>query len=242
MRKVFLAAALVAVALPLSPAMAREMSGETIRPTQIVSGPEDDYPAIRLLDAGAPITVYGCLSDRSWCDVSYRNDRGWVEGQDIVINYQGNRSSVMAYSDIGIVAFVIGTYWDTHYHNRPFYSDRARWQQSYTQRYRPEWGGSGPGHSGASPHRDSGHQTPQPGPMFHAPAPQPHSRAATLPHQGSHYPPQAAPAMHTTPVRHASPAAHHSAPQASGPQARPLRGEEQGHPQGHANPEHQNRG
>ena len=53
MRKVFLAAALVAVALPLSPAMAREMSGETIRPTQIVSGPEDDYPAIRLLDAGA---------------------------------------------------------------------------------------------------------------------------------------------------------------------------------------------
>ena len=158
MRKLLITAALIAAALPLSPAMARQMTGYTVRPTEILSGPDDEYPTVRDLNSGTRLTVFGCLSDWSWCDVSYRYDRGWIAGEDLSISYQGRRSAITPYLGLGILSFAFGTYWDNHYRGRPFYSDRSRWQQSYTQHYRPEWGGRPQGQSGGwqggNPRRD----------------------------------------------------------------------------------------
>lgn len=140
MRKYVLTAALVAAALPVTPAMARQMNGYTVRSTVMRAGPDYDYPAVQRLRANAGVTVFGCLRNWSWCDVGNRYDRGWVAGRDLVINYQGRRRSITSNLGLGILAFVFGSYWDSHYRTRPFYSERQRWEQQYTNHYRPEWG------------------------------------------------------------------------------------------------------
>jgi uncharacterized protein YraI len=255
MRKVLFTAALVAAALPLSPAMARQMTGYTVRQTEIVSGPSADYPAVRSLNSDARVTVYGCLSDWSWCDVSYSYDRGWVARDDIVIGYQGHRSRIMPYMGIGILAFTFGAYWDDHYRGRPFYSDRARWQQNYTQNFRPAWGGRAPSPSGARP---GGHQrqgSPYQGQYHQAPAaphfqgaPAQHSAptiraaphgnwGATPHHQGGQHQQHVAPMMRAAPVRQAAPA-HHG----GGQQSHPQGGAPQERPHGNAGGEHKPRG
>ena len=140
MRKLTLAAALVAVVLPMTPAMAREMDGYTVRSTWMRAGPDFDYPAVQRLRANVGVTVYGCLRNWTWCDVGTRYDRGWVRGRDLVVNYGGRRRGISANLGLGILSFVFGSYWDSHYRSRPFYSERPRWEQQYTNRYRPEWG------------------------------------------------------------------------------------------------------
>ena len=137
MRKYVLVAAIVAAALPVSPAMARQMNGYTVRWTTMRAGPDDNYPMVQRLRSNAAVIVYGCLSDRSWCDVSYRYDRGWISGDDIVVNYQGQRRRIMPAMGIGVLSFVFGSYWDSHYRSRPFYSERPRWEQHYNS-YHPQ--------------------------------------------------------------------------------------------------------
>lgn len=140
MRKYMLTAALVAVGLPLTPAMARQMNGYTVRSTVMRAGPEYDYPAVQRLRADTGVIVYGCLRDWSWCDVSNSYDRGWVVGSDVVVNYQGRRRTITSTLGIGILSFMFGSYWDSHYRSRPFYSQRPRWEQQYNNNFRPEWG------------------------------------------------------------------------------------------------------
>jgi len=138
MRKYLLTAALVAAAVPLSPALAREMSGFVVRSTVMRAGPDYDYPAVQRLRRDAGVTVHGCLRDWNWCDVSNRYDRGWIARQDIVVNYQGRRRGITAYLGIGILSFSFGNYWDSYYRSRPFYSQRSRWEQHYNGGgYRP---------------------------------------------------------------------------------------------------------
>ena len=262
MRKLYLTAALVAAALPLSPALARTMSGYTVRPSEILAGPEEDYPAVGALGPDVSLVVYGCLSDWSWCDVSYGYDRGWIAGDDIAIDYQGRRSALSPYMGIGVLSFVFGTYWGEHYQGRPFYADRSRWQQSYTQHYRPEWGGHQPGRAAPNQRQPDARQPfrgqNQPYPAQHlAPTRQTAPHAIAQPsqrqpgawqHQGGQRPQQAAPRMQAAPNRPAAPMANRPAParpaeqpHASGPQSRPQGGGEQGH-QGPGDAERKPRG
>ncbi len=140
MRKYMLTAAIVAVGLPLTPAMARQMDGYVVRSTVMRAGPDYDYPAVQRLRRDARVTVYGCLRDWNWCDVSNRYDRGWVPRQNIQAIYQGRRRYLSAYMGIGILSFTFGNYWDNNYRSRPFYSQRPRWEQHYNNNYRTEWG------------------------------------------------------------------------------------------------------
>ena len=247
MRKLIFTALLVAAALPGGAAAARPMSGYTLRPTEIVSGPDDDYPTIRGLGPDAGITVYGCLSDWSWCDVSYRYDRGWVSGEDIAISYGGHRRPLSPYLGIGILSFVFGSYWDEHYRGRPFYAERTRWQQDYTQHYRPEWGprpqaGVGMRGNPANPYQGAG------GPSAHQINPGPGNRQGN---QGEHKPSRVAPAWQAAPAGRMAPqpVAPHapsepqrqmgSVPHPAGPPARPQGG---GRPEGHDGPDRKQRG
>ena len=270
MRKYILAAAVVAVVLPLSPALARVMTGYTVRPTEILSGPDGDYPTVRDLGPDSRLTVYGCLNDWSWCDVSYRYDRGWIAGEDIAVTYQGRRRAITPYIGLGVLSFMFGTYWDNHYRGRPFYSDRPRWQQNYTQHYRPEWGGHRPAQNGPwqngnqhpgvqnrQPYQGQG-QPGQAAPYRGAnPAPRPaDTRPAETRHitPGAPAPQQHAPAMiqhQQAPITRTAPANRQGGPgQASGQQgqhadgqpARPQGGEQQQQrPQGRDNAERKSR-
>ena len=106
----------------------------------MLSGPDVNYPAVQRLGGNVGLTVYGCLRDWSWCDVSGRASRGWVAGNDIAVNYQGRRQSILPTMGIGILSFVFGSYWDSHYRGRPFYNQRPRFEQQYNTDHRPQWG------------------------------------------------------------------------------------------------------
>lgn len=145
MRKYMLTAALIVAALPLSAlptsaASAREMSGYIVRTTVMRAGPDYDYPAVQRLRRDTRVMVHGCLRDWNWCDVSNRYDRGWVARRDIEVSYQGRRRYIGSSMGIFILSFSFGNYWDSYYRGRPFYSQRPRWQQHYTNNYRPAWG------------------------------------------------------------------------------------------------------
>ncbi|MDR6709267.1 uncharacterized protein YraI [Novosphingobium sp. 1748] len=144
MRSYFLLAAVAAV-LPFTPAQARITSGYTIRPTEIVSGPDDRYPIVRNLGPNVRVMIYGCLNDWSWCDVAYGYDRGWITRGDLVVFYQGRRRQIAPFLGIDVLTFMFGNYWDNHYRARPFYTQRSRWEQTYSSNIRPEWQG-GRGH------------------------------------------------------------------------------------------------
>lgn len=121
----------------------RAASIEATRTTTMRAGPEAGYPAVRNIARGGRVTVHGCLDDRSWCDVSYGNDRGWVSGSEFSGRYDGREDNLANLSfsiRIGTVTFSFGDYWENHYRQRPFYSERYRWEQHYFDTYQPNWG------------------------------------------------------------------------------------------------------
>lgn len=140
MRSMITLAALVAAALPLSSAAAQTMRGYTATATRLYSGPLRDYPTVRMLRRGTVVNVYGCLRDWTWCDVTYRGNRGWIAGNALRIRHQGRRRGIGAGMGVGVTTFAFGPYWDNHYRGRSFYGQRQQWQSQYDNAYRPEWG------------------------------------------------------------------------------------------------------
>jgi uncharacterized protein YraI len=140
MRRVFLTTTLAALVLTPTPALARTYSGWSVRTTVIRAGPDYYYPVVQRIGRNAQVAIFGCLNDWSWCDVGYRYDRGWVEGRDLVANYRGRRQGISSYLGIGILSFIFGNYWDSHYRGRTFYNERSRWEQHYYNNYQPHWG------------------------------------------------------------------------------------------------------
>ena len=103
------------------------------------AGPDSSYPSVAMLGSGTPVAIQGCVDGWSWCDVATGNDRGWVAGNFLQEEYQGQRVLVPSYGvqiGIPIVAFAFGTYWDDHYRDRSWYHDRDRWSH-VTPHYRP---------------------------------------------------------------------------------------------------------
>jgi hypothetical protein len=59
-------------------------------------------------------------------------NRGWVAGEFLQDDYRGQRVLVPQYGvEIGIpiISFVFATYWQDHYRNRSWYSQRQRWSE-----------------------------------------------------------------------------------------------------------------
>ncbi|KUR72622.1 hypothetical protein AQZ52_05110 [Novosphingobium fuchskuhlense] len=140
MRSIITLAALVAAVLPITAASAQTTRGYTVRATRLYSGPLRDYPSVRYVGRGVRVSMHGCLRDLSWCDVTYRANRGWVAGDDLRVSHDGRRQGIAADMGIGVISFTFGSYWDTHYQGRRFYGERQRWQTQYDTAYRPEWG------------------------------------------------------------------------------------------------------
>src|SRR5438552_3685689 len=96
------------------------------------AGPSTYYPVVTVIPGGATLTLYGCLSDGSWCDVSYAAARGWVPGAYVEAYYQAHPVYVPRYiAEIGVpvVSFDIGFYWNSYYHDRPFFAERDRYER-----------------------------------------------------------------------------------------------------------------
>jgi len=96
------------------------------------AGPDSSYPRVAMLSAGTPVAIEGCVDGWSWCDVATAEERGWVAGNFLQEEYQGQRVLIPEYGlqiGIPIVSFAFGSYWDQHYRSRPWYGNREHWSR-----------------------------------------------------------------------------------------------------------------
>jgi uncharacterized protein YraI len=118
------------VAMALLPGMAQAQAAYTARDVHLRAGPSPQYLSIAVLPAGFQISVQGCLSNYSWCDVIAGPNRGWVYAANINYPYQSAYVPVLNYGaviGIAVVGFIVGDYWTEHYRDRPWYPDRYQW-------------------------------------------------------------------------------------------------------------------
>lgn len=192
----------------------------TTRNVHLRAGPSREYPVVAVLGAGTRVWVQGCLPAYTWCDVAAGGDRGWVYAGNLSFEVQGAwvpAPRVAPELGIGIIGFILGTYWADHYRDRPWYSERDRWPH--------------PPPLSPAPRREpppAAHPRPPPRPALRGPAPgQPHMPAAPPPHaappaHGSP-PPRVAPTPRPPPPHRAEPPQRATpTPQTGPPQARPT--------------------
>lgn len=120
------------------PAAAFAEEAYTTTAVNLRAGPDADYPLVRWVPEGTGVNVHGCLADYRWCDVEVYGDRGWISASYLVYPYQNSNVPIVTYGPViglPLVGFTFESYWDDHYHRRPWYVERQRW----AHRYRPEY-------------------------------------------------------------------------------------------------------
>jgi len=120
------------VALSAS-AEARTWSGYTVAKVNERAGPSTAYPSVAVIPAGAPIVIYGCLDDVTWCDISWGPNRGWMAATYLQVTYQSRRVPLHDYiTPLGIpfLTFSFDTYWGDHYRRRPFFHQEDQWRHT----------------------------------------------------------------------------------------------------------------
>lgn len=103
------------------------------------AGPSTAFPVVDVLEESTPVDVHGCLSGYSWCDVSTDANRGWVSGAYLTYAVRGSYVPLFQYvseMDVPIIGFTVGSYWDSYYRNRPWYSERAQWGDRWQSNWR----------------------------------------------------------------------------------------------------------
>ncbi|WP_087691209.1 SH3 domain-containing protein [Pandoraea sp. PE-S2R-1] len=150
------------VTLAALPGVASAQASQAVinSPANVRAGPASDYPVVSQAGPGMPVTVYGCLSDYTWCDIGLPGSRGWIYAALLSYPYQGSPVPVLNYGTmigLPIVTFSIGAYWGNYYRGRPWYNDQRYWHRPPPRPRPPQWGG-GPG-----PRPPGGHY-PGPGP------------------------------------------------------------------------------
>jgi uncharacterized protein YraI len=131
LRKILVALGLLTAAtLGVAGSAEAASSGYLTANVSLRAGPGFDYPVVASMNAGSGVTIYGCLSGWSWCDISWRGNRGWASGQYLQVVYQNQRRPILGYGTyIGLpfVTFSIGNYWGNYYRHRPFFNQINRW-------------------------------------------------------------------------------------------------------------------
>ncbi len=121
---------LFVLAIAAMPTVAAAEDAFTLQTTDIFAGPSSEFPQVAQLPPNTEVGVAGCLSDWSWCDVRFANDRGWVWAGDLGYPYQNGRVAIIEYGPrlrLPLVTFSLNTYWDAHYRSRPFFRERNVW-------------------------------------------------------------------------------------------------------------------
>ncbi len=120
------AAAVFALFLAL-PAVANAANATTTATVNMRAGPSTAFPAVAAVPEGAPVQIYGCVKDGSWCDTAWASQRGWVAGDYLTSIYRGAMVRVATYAPrLGypVVAYDQTAYWNRYYVGRPWYARR----------------------------------------------------------------------------------------------------------------------
>lgn len=115
--------------------------------TDIKTGPSYAYPSVGFVRNGQGVRLHGCLSDYSWCDVSFSTrivnygirgyypqtitERGWIEADHLSV-WRGNQAydfySARNWYQYPVITFMFDQYWRNHYSQRHWYRDRDRFR------------------------------------------------------------------------------------------------------------------
>ena len=102
----------------------------TTRHVNLRAGPDSGYPQVAYIGPNQSVYVNGCIDDYRWCDVTAGSNRGWAYSKYIEYLYQDRRLLIYGNGQtlpLPIVSFILGSYWDDNYRNRPFYSRQDNW-------------------------------------------------------------------------------------------------------------------
>jgi uncharacterized protein YraI len=137
MRRKTIGLAAAVAGLVVGPAIASALTAVTTEPVSLRAGPAIDFPVVDAIPDDARVNVHGCVRAYRWCDVSWRNARGWVQGDDLSYFYQQSYVPIVEYGPrigLPVVVFSFDSYWDRHYRGRPWYGERTRWRSSWRDR------------------------------------------------------------------------------------------------------------
>src|SRR5262249_2909179 len=107
------------------------LSAVTAESIDLRAGPAFDSPVVDRIPSDVNVDIHGCLGGYRWCDVSWRDARGWLPGNQLAYIYQGRRVTVLEYGPrigLPVVGYSFDSYWDRYYRSRPFYGERARYR------------------------------------------------------------------------------------------------------------------
>jgi uncharacterized protein YraI len=117
-----------------APGVASAQRAFVLDPVDILAGPGNGYPVVARLAPGVRVNVQGCLSDYSWCDVTFGGNRGWVYAGELGYPSQSGRVPIVEYGPrlgLPVITFSLGSYWDHYYRNRPWYHERGDWERRW---------------------------------------------------------------------------------------------------------------
>ena len=112
MNKKILGAAALLAAMAL-PGIASAATAIATANVNLRAGPSTSYPAVNVVPSGYDVEVYGCLSNRSWCDVSYGPQRGWMSSNYLAYVESGRRYTgerVVTHIGAPVISFSVGSY------------------------------------------------------------------------------------------------------------------------------------
>ena len=137
MRRMTLGVGAAVAGLLAAPAIASALTAITTEPVSLRAGPAIDFPVVDAIPDDARVNVHGCVRAYRWCDVSWRDARGWVQGDDLAYLYQQRRVRIVEYGPrigLPIIAFSVDSYWNRYYRGRPWYGERSRWRTVWRDR------------------------------------------------------------------------------------------------------------
>lgn len=137
MNRLALGFAAAVTSLVVVPNLASALSAVTTGSTDLRAGPAFDFPVVDQIPSDVRVNVHGCVRAYRWCDVSWRDARGWVPGEELAYLYQGQRVTIVEYGPrigLPVVVFSFDTYWNRHYRSRSWYGERARWRTVWRDR------------------------------------------------------------------------------------------------------------
>jgi uncharacterized protein YraI len=131
MNRLVLSLVAAAAGIAGAPKLASALPAVTTDSTDLRAGPASDFPVVDRIPSDVRVTVHGCVRAYRWCDISWRDARGWVPGDELAYLDHGRRVTIVEYGPrigLPIIAFSFDTYWDHYYRGRSWYGERARWR------------------------------------------------------------------------------------------------------------------
>ena len=121
MNRILFGLALLAAALVTAVPAHAATDAYTTAAVNMRSGPGVRYAPVAVVPAGRAVTVYGCLPNRSWCDVQWRRHRGWVSSR--YLRHAGVHRPLYApgYISPPSIYFDFNVYHNRWYRDRPYY-------------------------------------------------------------------------------------------------------------------------